>query len=130
MKTWQIGDRIERRFEVTDERITQFGNASCDLNPLHFDEDFAKTTIFKGRIAHGMLTGAFISAAIADEFGAGTIYLEQNLKFLKPVRIPDQVRVLLVVNGFDGKVMTLYTGAHANGVEVIQGSAKILLTKS
>jgi len=59
-----IGQSAEVTHTVTEEDIKIFGDLSGDYNPLHFDEDWAKTTMFKGRIAHGLLTAAFISTAI------------------------------------------------------------------
>ena len=57
-----IGDRCERVFHVSDETIEHFGAASEDRNPVHFDDEYAAGTLFKGRIAHGILTASFISA--------------------------------------------------------------------
>lgn len=82
--------------ELTD--IQLFAFVSGDVNPVHLDEAFASTTPFKQRIAHGMLTGALISAALAIELpGPGTIYLGQSLRFRLPVMIGDTVTVHLEV---------------------------------
>ena len=87
-----IGDRCERVFHVSDETIEHFGAASEDRNPVHFDDGYAAGTIFKGRIAHGILTASFISAVIGTELpGPGSIYLGQTLKFRAPVRPGDEV---------------------------------------
>ena len=83
---------------VGEREIQLFAAASGDVNPVHLDEDFAASTQFKGRIAHGMLTGAFISAALAMELpGPGTIYLGQSLRFRLPVKIGDTITVSLEV---------------------------------
>jgi len=83
---------------VTDRDIRLFAAISGDVNPVHLDEDYAKTTPFKGRIAHGMITGALVSAALALKLpGPGTIYLGQNLSFRKPVYIGDTLTVTLEV---------------------------------
>ena len=74
--------------KVTDVSIKKFSSASGDRNPIHLNEKFAKNTIFKSRIAHGMLIASFISSVIGNKFpGNGTIYVSQDLKFKKPVKI-------------------------------------------
>jgi len=83
---------------LTEEDVILFAKISGDVNPVHLDEAFAKGTLFEGRIGHGMWTGSVVSAAIATVLpGPGTIYMEQNLKFRKPVRIADEVTVTLTV---------------------------------
>jgi 3-hydroxybutyryl-CoA dehydratase len=77
---------------ITEADIQQFGAVSGDLNPLHFDEDYAKTTVFKGRIAHGMLSVSFLSTVLGTELpGPGAIFLSANVRFKAPVRIGDTV---------------------------------------
>ena len=93
-----IGQTATYSKTVTDLDIQNFAAASGDVNPVHLDEEFAAGTPFKGRIAHGMLTGAFISAALAMKLpGPGTIYVSQSLRFLMPVKIGDTVTVSLEV---------------------------------
>lgn len=93
-----IGQRATYEKRVTERDIFLFSELSGDINPVHLDEAYASNTLFKGRIAHGMLTGAIVSAAIALELpGPGTIYLGQTLSFLKPVRIDDYITVVLEV---------------------------------
>ena len=77
---------------ITDRDIELFAEISTDHNPVHLDDDYARDTIFEGRIAHGMLTAGLISAVIGEQLpGHGTIYMSQNLKFLAPVRPGDLV---------------------------------------
>ncbi len=77
---------------ITDRDIEQFAEISTDHNPVHLDDDYARDTIFEGRIAHGMLTAGLVSAVIGEQLpGHGTIYMSQNLKFLAPVRPGDLV---------------------------------------
>ncbi len=84
---------------ITDKEIEAFGEASGDRNPLHFDEDHAAGTVFKGRVAHGILTASLISAVIGEQMpGHGAIYLSQTLKFRAPVRPGDTVDVLCTVS--------------------------------
>lgn len=75
---------LSKRF-TTDE-VIEFSKLSLDNNPVHLDEEYAKTTIFKNRIVHGFLSGSLISAIIGTMLpGNGSIYLNQNLNFRKPI---------------------------------------------
>ncbi|HEY0105731.1 MAG TPA: MaoC family dehydratase [Rhizomicrobium sp.] len=77
---------------VTARDIALFGEVSGDVNPVHFDEDIAKTTIFKGRIAHGVLSASYISTVLGMKMpGPGTIFLSLTTRFKAPVRIGDTV---------------------------------------
>lgn len=88
----KIGDSFSRSRLVTEELVRAFAEVSGDHNPLHLDEEFAKTTRFGRRIAHGMLSGAFISAVMGEELAARkVVYLSQTMKFVKPVYIGDTV---------------------------------------
>ena len=83
---------------ITDAEIEAFAVASGDRNPLHFDDVHANETVFKGRIAHGILTASLISAVIGEQLpGHGAIYLGQTLKFRAPVRPGDRVDVVCIV---------------------------------
>jgi acyl dehydratase len=91
-----LGDTASVSHLVSERDLILFAEVSGDVNPVHLDEDFAAATPFKGRIAHGMFTGALISAAIACELpGPGTIYIGQEISFLRPVRLGDEIRVEL-----------------------------------
>jgi 3-hydroxybutyryl-CoA dehydratase len=88
----QIGMRRTLSKQITDRDIDLFAKVSTDHNPVHLDDDYARGTIFKGRIAHGLITASLISAVIGEQLpGHGTIYLGQSLKFLAPVRPGDTV---------------------------------------
>jgi acyl dehydratase len=94
----EIGQTATYTKTVEDRDIQLFAAASGDVNPVHLDDEFAAGTMFKERIAHGMLTGAFISAALAMQLpGPGTIYLGQTLRFRLPVKIGDTITVTLEV---------------------------------
>src|SRR5690349_7173933 len=87
---------------VTEADIVMFAGITGDTNPVHLDEEFAKPTMFKGRIAHGMLTAGFISAVFGTKLsGPGCIYLSQNLKFKAPVKIGDTVKAQFTVSAID-----------------------------
>ena len=87
---------------ISDADIVLFAGISGDSNPVHVDDDYARETMFKGRIAHGMLTASFISAVLGTRLpGPGCIYLSQNLRFKAPVRIGDTVRAVVEVTEID-----------------------------
>lgn len=114
---------------VTDRDIELFAEVSTDCNPVHLDEDFARATIFKGRIAHGMLSAGLISAVIGEQLpGHGTIYLGQTLKFLAPVCPGDTVRVDVTVAAIDvaRRRVTLETLCSVGDTVVIKGEAQVL----
>ena len=93
-----VGQAASYTRTVTEDDLLLFAAVSGDVNPVHLDEAFAAGTQFKGRIAHGMYTGGLISAAIAMTLpGPGTIYLGQDLRFERPVRIGDTITVQLTV---------------------------------
>ncbi|HEX4294263.1 MAG TPA: MaoC family dehydratase [Rhizomicrobium sp.] len=77
---------------VSERDIQLFGEVSGDTNPVHFDEEFARTTMFKGRIAHGMLSAGYISTVLGMQIpGPGTIFMSLTTRFKAPVRIGDTV---------------------------------------
>jgi 3-hydroxybutyryl-CoA dehydratase len=77
---------------VTEDDIQKFGEVSGDMNPAHFDEEWARTTMFKGRIAHGVLSASYISTVLGMKMpGPGTIFLSLTTRFKAPVRIGDTV---------------------------------------
>ncbi len=124
----QLGQSAERTHLVTDADIAAFAEVSGDFNPVHMDEAFAATTPFKGRIAHGMLSAAWISALIAGELpGAGTIYLSQTLRFRRPVRIGDTVVSRVAVTAIDAEKarVSLSTVCSVDGKPVLDGEALV-----
>ena len=116
---------------ITEADIVMFAGASGDNNAVHINEEFAQTTPFKGRIAHGMLTASVISAAIAGRMpGPGTIYMGQNLRFKAPVRPGDTVHATVTVRELfpeKGRV-SLTTVCTVNGKVVIEGDALVMPT--
>ncbi|NHI83889.1 MAG: MaoC family dehydratase [Candidatus Thorarchaeota archaeon] len=128
-----IGQYAEVVHTVTEEDIKVFGDLSGDYNPLHFNENWARTTMFKGRIAHGILTAAYISAAIGMKLpGPGTIYLSQSMKFLYPVRIGDTItaRVEIIALNDEKQQVTLKTICTNQNLNVVlDGEALIMLMR-
>ncbi len=89
--SFRVGEQASFAKTVTEADVTLMAGISGDLNPLHLDEEFGRRTRFKTRLAHGVLTAGFVSAANTRLTGPGFIYLGQELKFLGPVRIGDTV---------------------------------------
>lgn len=113
---------------ITEADIVLFAGASGDNNAVHINEEFARTTPFKGRIAHGMLSASVISAAIAGKLpGPGTIYLGQNLRFKAPVRAGDTVHATVTVKELlrERRQVTLTTMCSVAGKVVIEGDALV-----
>jgi 3-hydroxybutyryl-CoA dehydratase len=97
-KQLEIGKTYETSITITEKMVENFTRATGDYNPIHMDEDYARGTIFKTRVVHGMLHAGLISGIVGTRFpGPGTIYLAQALKFLKPVFIGDEVTYRLKV---------------------------------
>jgi 3-hydroxybutyryl-CoA dehydratase len=88
----KVGDFAEWSRTVTEDDIELFAKATGDFNPVHLDQAYAEKTIFKGRIAHGLLSVGIISTILGNILpGHGTIYLSQEVKFLAPVKIGDTI---------------------------------------
>jgi 3-hydroxybutyryl-CoA dehydratase len=116
---------------ISEADIVLFAGASGDNNAVHIDEEFAQTTTFKGRIAHGMLTASVISAAIAGRLpGAGSIYIGQNLRFKAPVRPGETVRATVTVKELstEKRRVTLTTVCTVGERIVIEGDALVMPT--
>jgi 3-hydroxybutyryl-CoA dehydratase len=125
----EIGQSCERVFRVDDAAIEAFGAASGDRNPIHFDEAAGAASRFGGRVAHGMLTAAFISALIGNDLpGPGAIYLSQQLSFRAPVRPGDDVRCRVEVTAWDAQRgrATLATQAWVGDTLVVDGEARVI----
>jgi 3-hydroxybutyryl-CoA dehydratase len=117
---------------VTDADIVLYAGVSTDTNAAHLDEEFCKTTPFGGRIAHGMLTASFISAALGVHLpGPGTIYLAQTLKFRAPVRPGETVKTTVTVKEVivEKKRATLETICRVGDTVVIEGEATVMIGK-
>lgn len=111
---FEQGQQAVFRKTVTTEDIEAFARITGDTQRLHLDEDFAKRTRFGSRIAHGMLTGGFISACLGTILpGEGedyyTVYVEQSIKFHAPVMPGDEVTVVVAIEEINGRHLTLCT---------------------
>lgn len=132
--TIEIGDSASFTKTVTETDIVLYAGITGDLNPAHIDANSAKASMFGQRIAHGMLSAGFISAVLGMQLpGPGTIYLGQELRFMKPVYIGDTVTATAtVVEKVEEKNrLTLETTvANQNGDVVITGTATVMPPKA
>ena len=127
-----IGQSAEGVHTVTAADIEAFGRAVGDFNPVHFDEAYAATTPFKGRIAHGMLLGGYISALLASGVpGPGVIYLDQTLEFLRAVHIGDEVITRVEITALDPAKdhATLATTCKVGRKAMVRGVATVLVPR-
>ncbi len=124
-----VGDEATLQVKITAELIEQFAAISTDVNPIHLLDDFAKESIFKERIAHGMLICSFISSVLGTKLpGKNTIYLSQEVFFKAPVKINDTIKVIVSVvrKRDDKKLLTLQTNVYnQENVLVVEGSALV-----
>jgi 3-hydroxybutyryl-CoA dehydratase len=130
---FSLDQTFEKTVTVTEEMIENFARATGDKNPIHLDETYAKETIFKTRIAHGMLQAGILSGILGMEFpGIGTIYLSQTLKFTKPVFIGDAVTFrlkVLEVNTEKNRLLLETTCTNSGGDMVLSGEALVMPPK-
>jgi acyl dehydratase len=128
-----VGDSATRTQTITDDMVRTFAELTGDTNPVHLDEEYAATTPFGRRIAHGMIAAALISATLANDLpGPGTVYLGQDLKFRGPVFLDDAVTVKVEVVKVreDKPIVTLSTVCtNHNGEVVLDGEAVVMVPK-
>jgi 3-hydroxybutyryl-CoA dehydratase len=120
---------IERQFSERDVEI--FAQVSGDYNPVHLNEEYAKTTRFGGRIVHGMLCSSLFSTLFATRL-PGSIYINQTLKFVKPVYIDDILEAKIIVKESKLRTITCQTICSIPGRDnemVIDGEATVLIPR-
>jgi 3-hydroxybutyryl-CoA dehydratase len=126
-----IGDKFSITRLVTDKLIREFAELSGDYNPIHLDENFARTTRFEQRIAHGMLSGAFISAVLGNKFkNRKIVYLSQTMKFTAPTFVGDTITTTATVKLIreDKGIITLSTECKKlTGEVTLTGDSVIML---
>jgi len=125
-----VGMSAEYVRTVSEADIIAFAKVSGDNNPVHLDAAFAAKTMFKGQIAHGMLSAAFISTALGTKLpGYGCIYMSQDLRFKAPVRIGDTVRTEVTVSEVipEKKRAVLLTKCYVGDKVVLEGSAMMMV---
>lgn len=115
---------------ITAEDVDRFAVLSGDVNPVHLDDAFAAGTIFKKRIAHGFLTGSLISTVLGTKLpGPGCIYLGQDLKFMAPVYLGDEVTATVTIQGLDPdkRRVVLNCVCSVDGKAVLTGIAVVMV---
>jgi 3-hydroxybutyryl-CoA dehydratase len=124
-----VGQSAELTRTASDEVIREFAALTGDRNPVHLDEAFAARTSFGGRVAHGMLAAAYISAVVGTKLpGPGAVYLTQSLRFRRPVRLGDEVTARATVKALDARKghVTLATVCSVGGRAVVDGEAVVM----
>lgn len=129
----EIGTKASYSKTCSLEDVQLFAKVSGDVNPVHLDEEYASSTVFGQRIAHGMYTGALVSAALGMVLpGPGTIYLGQEIRFKAPVFIDDTITVELEVESLRREksiVGLLFTCRNQTGDTVASGKATVIAPK-
>ncbi|MCF8178341.1 MAG: MaoC family dehydratase [Sulfuritalea sp.] len=126
-----VGMSAELGKTITDADIVMFAGVSTDVNAVHMDEEFGKSTMFGGRIAHGMLSASLISAVLGNRLpGPGVIYMSQSLRFRAPVRPGDTVRAKVTVKEVIAEKcrVVLDTVCTVGDKVVIDGEAMVMTT--
>ena len=121
----KVGDRGEVTKVILEEDVNKFIEICGDINPIHVDDEFTKDTPLKTKIVHGILTSSLISTVVGTKIpGPGSVWLDQNLKFLKPVRIGDKITAIseIIVKIDDRQqVIVRTTCKNQNNEIVIEG---------
>lgn len=125
-----IGDKASTERTLVEKDLVLFAAVSGDVNPIHLDADYAATTNFKQRIAHGAWSASLISATLATVMpGPGTVYLSQSLKFMRPVAIGDHLKIEVEVANKNEKTKRVEFKCQVTNQEgktVTRGTAEVL----
>ncbi|XMB68043.1 MaoC family dehydratase [Mycoplasmatota bacterium zrk1] len=127
-----VGDFETFKKKITEKEVELFGEVSGDMNPAHFDSEYASKTIFKKRIAHGMLCASLFSTILGTKLpGYGTIYLSQEVRFLAPVYLGDELTAKVIVKEIleKNRVKMETITTNQDGVVVIEGNALVMPPK-
>lgn len=133
VKEIKVGDKATIQKTITEADVILFAGVSTDQNPAHINEEYAKKTMFKKRIAHGALTSSLVSAVLGMKMpGAGTIYISQLSKFMAPVYIGDTITAIVeakeVVTEKNRVVFRTYC-ENQEGKVVMDGEAVVMPPK-
>lgn len=125
----KIGDSESSAKTISESDIYLFAGITGDFNPAHVNEEYAKKTFFKRRIAHGMMCAGFMSAVLANKLpGPGTIYIGQELKFIAPVYIGDTITAnveVTEINSEKNRVKLRTTCTNQEGELVVDGNCSL-----
>ncbi|MFV0440441.1 MAG: MaoC family dehydratase [Lachnospirales bacterium] len=130
---FEVGEKQEFAKTVTEADVYNFAGVTGDFNPAHLNEEYAKGTMFKTRIAHGMLSAGFISACLGTKLpGEGAIYMSQEMKFTAPVLIGDTVTATceIIEKLGKGKLRVKTTCTKQDGTVVIDGEAILMIPRA
>lgn len=126
----KVGQTASFSKTVTEYDVYAFAGVSGDMNPAHIDEEYASGTRFKKRIAHGVLSAGFISAAMGMHLpGPGAIYVKQSLKFVAPVYFGDTVTAAVTVMSLDlerNRAVMSTVCTNQDGKELVLGEALVM----
>ena len=128
-KDFRLNQKTSHSVKITSELVKEFAKFSGDRNPIHMSDEYAKKNLFKERIAHGFLISTFLSAIYANSLpGEGTILLEQNLKFVNPVFLNEEVTYnLKIIKIFPSKkILKIQVRCLTNRKEVVNGVASFM----
>lgn len=131
-ETLKVGDKGSFTKTLTEQDVFAFADASGDFNPLQVNEEYAHRSVFKGRIAHGILTAGIISTVLGSEIpGLGTIFVELHVRFLKPVYFGDTITATAVVTETINpkRVRLMVACTNQDGVDVAIGNAVVVPPK-
>jgi len=130
----EIGQKYAYSFSYTQEQVDEFARVTGDNNPVHLDEEFASKSIFKRRIAHGMLGASILSKVFGTLFpGNGTIYLNQTLNFLRPMYVEEVYEAVFEVKELisdKNRAIISTTIINSEGKSVLSGEATIMNTEA
>ncbi|MGB0907149.1 MAG: MaoC family dehydratase [Maricaulaceae bacterium] len=128
----EVGMSSSTSMVITGEKIDTFAELTGDFNPIHVDEDYAKTTPFGGRIAHGALSASLISAILGNDLpGPGAVFVELNLRFRRPAMIGDEVIAVAKIAEINPRTGRLKMKVHCevNGKQICRGDAGVMVAK-
>ncbi len=127
----KVGQSATSLRTVTERDIQLIGEATGDFNPLHFDEAYARKSLFRGRVAHGALSVGFMSAVMGTELpGPGSIFISASIQFKGPVRIGDTVVTSCTVKEIrEHREVVMECRCEVNGKPVVEGEALLLAPK-
>lgn len=130
MSEFKEGDSDTLTKTITERDVEQFAEITGDTNPVHLDEEYARSSRFGQRVAHGMLTASLISAVIGTKLpGAGAIYRAGTFRFIAPVFIGDTVTAEVTIERYDrekGRMSLKTLCRTADGVTVLEGEAEVV----
>lgn len=131
MKQFSVGQQATCSKTFTETDLVLFAGISGDFNPIHINEEYAKQTQFKKRIAHGLLTSSLLSQLLGVHLpGKGSVYMNQSIRFTAPVFIGDTITATGIIEAVDEEkhTVTLLTECHNQHNELVLTGTAMMLT--